>query len=455
MVRDYRGSRELETGCNLVCFFMHSSLCAKLLCLVLCIASCHSSTTATKNETAEDTARNKGRRLWHRRQANATRENDPNSSKTTKQHCSNYKFVKRKMRWLSPRQNRETKTAYRMAVLAALAYVPFHRQQRPEDERSLGFRLVTTRERSNFSLRVLTCRLLRALAWLWRHVLRVNQRTMRSLADEPSCRDGLNNKKKKIEHSRYRYTFDYWLFDWFEPTAVPGVNYHDTDLLVSTSHTNNVLALTFAGTDSAADHATNIQTFEKANHSGLFGRGGANNTKASTTIEGSLHRGFLNAYSRVDRGMVMALSHPANNTKNKNLTGSLYRRFGHCRPTSNKENRRDSKGNRSKNETTPTRLDNAVLHQQTSNNTTLANRAPRVKIGRKGICRSRGEKLMTILEELVTDALTKGRAVHLSGHSLGKNSLVKISCQMREPELMLTKYTSQEVALLQYWHSTF
>jgi hypothetical protein len=131
------------------------------------------------------------------------------------------------------------------------------------------------------------------------------------------CQQLLNQRVEK----GHEYTFDYWFYDWFEPTAVPGVNYHDTDLLVSTLG-DKTLALAFAGTASAADCVTNIQTFEKNTHSNLF-HGGIN-----ATIEGSLHRGFLNAFSRVHRGSVLRLCQEC--SRSKELTRSLEHRYGHC-----------------------------------------------------------------------------------------------------------------------------
>ena len=65
------------------------------------------------------------------------------------------------------------------------------------------------------------------------------------------------------------------------------VRFHDTDILIATSNNGKEIIIAFGGTASAGDLSTNLQTFESANHSSFFQGGG---------IEGSLHRGFLNAY---------------------------------------------------------------------------------------------------------------------------------------------------------------
>lgn len=54
------------------------------------------------------------------------------------------------------------------------------------------------------------------------------------------------------------------------------------------------LVVAFAGTASTVDAFTNVQTFEPADHSHFFDGG-----RKNQTVQGSLHRGFLNAYSRV------------------------------------------------------------------------------------------------------------------------------------------------------------
>ena len=131
---------------------------------------------------------------------------------------------------------------------------------------------------------------------------------------QPSCRQVVSRQAK----SGFEFDFQWYLHDWHEPTPLAG-KWHDTDLLVATSG-DDTLVLSFAGTASAADAVTNVQTFEKVGHSGLF------NISA-----GSIHRGFLNAYSRVERGKVsrICLKETCNHHYN-NLTSSLHQRFQHC-----------------------------------------------------------------------------------------------------------------------------
>ena len=73
------------------------------------------------------------------------------------------------------------------------------------------------------------------------------------------------------------YSFDYFFYDWYEPTGVKGLRFHDTDVLISTTSSQekagsfpDTLVVAFAGTASVADAVTNVQTFEPANHSKFF-----------------------------------------------------------------------------------------------------------------------------------------------------------------------------------------
>jgi hypothetical protein len=83
--------------------------------------------------------------------------------------------------------------------------------------------------------------------------------------------------KKQEQKDRYQYKFDYWFYDWYEPSGVKGVYFHDTDLLIATSGDDKALVLAFEGTASATDAVTNHETFEPCNHSGFF-PGGSNLT---------------------------------------------------------------------------------------------------------------------------------------------------------------------------------
>lgn len=203
----------------------------------------------------------------------------------------------------------------------------------------------------------------------------------------------------------------YWLYDWFEPTKLGLVNFHDTDVLVAKSDGRNpTLALSFAGTQSAADHVTNVQTFEPASHSGLFRVDGTKYRNETLLIEGSIHRGFLNAYSRVEKGWVLRLSAKQNDTddfKIKDPLYTLHQRYRHC-GTNQKEKKRNLH-NRS-NRTIDYPPESIRDRNATQEIVTKA---------RNGGCHSKGEKLMTILRELIIGALQQGTTVHISGHSLG------------------------------------
>jgi hypothetical protein len=295
------------------------------------------------------------------------------------------------------------KMAYRMAVLSTLAYWEFHKSPMA----ATGFSVV--------SGETLLCR-------FWERTLTLLRNCNPHLAylhTASSSRTTDTSTTTSCRHSNREkdFTFDYWLYDWFEQTSIPGVNFHDTDLLVSTSNGKknaNTLVLTFAGTASAADAFTSMQTFERANHSQFFG----------SVIQGTLHRGFLNAYSRVNRGSVLRILATNITTNNwssirmekdeyeqstSTLT-SLDRRFRHC----TKENSRSVKTNESVDDEQVDAADEEKdrdIKQPDNNHFTRKTK--------KGGCRVQGEKLMTILRELVTRALLHGKRVHISGHSLG------------------------------------
>ena len=270
----------------------------------------------------------------------------------------------------------DTKMAYRMAALSALVYFPFHKKLDQQGHFDLPFEFRLTGKRLSWSQWTRCC-LFRSLQDALPSIWIFATATGTTSSSSPSCRT--QSKIRYREHARHGWILRYWLYDWHEPTAIPGVRYHDTDLLVSTSVDNQQLVVTFAGTASAADHATNLQTFEWANHSEFF-----------QSVQGSLHRGFLNAYSRVERGSVLALT-GNNDNLTSSLTHALQKRFGACTATS----------------TTPgTSAGNGTASLKT-------------KRKRRSGCRWRNEKLVIILREMVTQALRAGKTVHLSGHSLG------------------------------------
>jgi hypothetical protein len=194
---------------------------------------------------------------------------------------------------------------------------------------------------------------------------------------------------------------------------------------------------------------TNIQTFESVQHAGgLFqtAMDMSTNTNTTTTIggtppdmlQGSIHRGFLNAYSRTERGSILNLCHGSSKSSSSssssltNCTSSLpkesilHRRYRHCRAEKSDstndgmlhehdfdqydvvEAERRSSSTANENQT-DTSIEATLKHQEES---------IIKKRGRRG-CKIQNTKLMTILRELVTDYLSDGRSVLVAGHSLG------------------------------------
>ena len=369
----------------------------------------------------------------------------PNNPPLHSSSNSNKSFVPRP--WRRFLQNRRAKMAYRMAVLARLAYYPYYERLVANELFFLG--TTTTGEEQNersFHEFCVTVRRSFRLRFLWCQfrcrVVKLLLRSMTMILDRPpqkqsshrdqskACTEWLN-KRAKEKANKHRYTLHYSLYGWAEPTPVPGVSYHDTDLIVATSNDNKTLVVAFAGTESPVDHATNIQTFEPIEHSGMFHGGvishhGSDNS--TSFLKGSIHRGFLNAYSRVEQGGVLSLSPGGNNgTRVGDLTHSLDRRFGHCRP---KEKERLPKLDRPKLQfqDSENNLHNLLvssadgissLSSSEGNVSTEPSVKETTQLESNGACRVEGESLMAILRELMTEALLHGKTVHLSGHSLG------------------------------------
>jgi hypothetical protein len=371
------------------------------------------------------------------------------------------------------RRHRKPKLAYRIAVLATLSYWEFQKWSLPENV--TGFRLRNDSPKISskgvwasslrHKLRLLACRVQKRKASFAADIFDIIKRsntmtldvlniaavvtneTGTELLPSKSCEQLLSTGLRE-ERDRHRYTFQYWLYNWFEP-GVAGVNFHDTDVLVSTSDDGNSLVIAFGGTASTADAVTNIQTFEPANHSRFF-HGGRNGT-----VHGSLHRGFLNAYSRVERGSVLRLGPSDNPLAMDALLGSLHKRFRYCTAGAKaqaKKRHRDKKAD--KNNESNTR--NSTEDVEASNDTELLDenddlasdetrtsedKPNNVKERRSGGCRTKGEKLVIILRELVTTALQSGRTVHVTGHSLGGGlaSLLAMDIVVNYPHVSVSR----------------
>lgn len=204
-----------------------------------------------------------------------------------------------------------------------------------------------------------------------------------------------------------RYTFQYSLYNWKE-SGVAKVRFHDTDILLSTSNNGKELVIAFGGTASAGDLSTNLQTFESANHSSFFQGDG---------IQGSLHRGFLNAYSRVDEGYILPLGNDV--SQSMPLLRDIHDLFTEC------EEERVRRKGKSSNSTNSNRISGLMLateiyeassNEVNSNHTLTDN--DREKKRRRG-CHFKRKKLSDILRQVVINALRQGLTVHVTGHSLG------------------------------------
>lgn len=263
-------------------------------------------------------------------------------------------------------------TAYRMAILSSLAYWEFHKH--PQSNNLTSFRLQTDIPKKHKSLgqsaQVALCHVASGVS----NSVTIVEQYKNPNQQQHSCRHVVQQQ----HNSGIQYDLQWYLYNWHEPTPLAG-KWHDTDLLVATSG-DDTLVLSFAGTASAADAVTNVQTFEKVTHSRLFQN------------EGSIHRGFLNAYSRVERGQVYKI---ASQRQSNNLTHSLQQRYGDCYLDSDADNTDES-----------------------ANNNTFAVTKDKKKRKRPK-CRGRDENLMIILRELVNSALVAGHKIHLVGHSLG------------------------------------
>ena len=281
-----------------------------------------------------------------------------------------------------------------------------------------------------------------------------------------------------------RYQIEWTLQNWYE-ASLPKVKWHDTDLIVATSGSTE-LVLSFGGTASASDQLTNVQTFEPVGR-GIFGSangcaGGSGNATNNDTISGSVHRGFLNAYSRVVRGSILrlcetdvtastvALGNRGNMCKME-LTRTLHSRYDDCLALARKRRKNitnidtlrthesdDGGENKTTTYASNRTLDASSDNKEASNDTNttkatkwarlkrkLANRidAKRSQKRAKQLlgCQSDGEKLMDILRELVTDALQSGHSVYLTGHSQGAAiaTLLALDIVLNSPQVPITK----------------
>ena len=387
--------------------------------------------------------------------------------------------------------------AYKMALLANLAYWQFH-QWKDEVTKlpiSGGFRIKHSRQQKGLrrALKALRTKissyishnnpiLLYPKSKIRQEAHQLNTSVPLNGINDNNGRDASTQEESLLVEDKEVFTFEYSLYNWHERT-IPGVSFHDTDILIASSNQGK-LVISFAGTSSTADAFTNLQTFEFANHSSLFhgGRPGLSN------VEGSIHRGFLNAYSRVHQGGVVRLSdqsrncasfrrHDMNRSRHSSfkeqweLVEPLHNRYCHCvdrgqSPSSSKRSKEKSnsrwwmgsalrKGNKSHFEgnkafdfeasMTEEEIDFFAQgdegEHQTLHYPNTTSRKLRVRRRKSGGCFSRREKLVDILRDLVTNALTRGAEVFVVGHSLGGGvaSLAALDIVVNFPKISLSR----------------
>jgi hypothetical protein len=344
------------------------------------------------------------------------------------------------------RRGRKPKVAYKMAILASMSYWEFHKWALPNN--TAGFRLSI--EKGPLSIRCIA----HGLGTLLVDVLSQSNIQTATYMDEDDDSVHLLNATSRDTHNKTFSSrlpplrdenhqdkdyikFEYWMYNWYEPTGVAGVNFHDTDILVATADNDTTLTITFAGTQSTADAITSVQTFEPANHSSFF------QDKWNQSLEGSLHRGFLNAYSRVSRGRVLRLENNANTDPTNGISESLHRRFGHCTVDAKRESKRRRK-QRGEDGIDATKSDTEVIENVEDSEPNLqldAIVSGKVKEHREGGCMSRGDKLMVILREAIFGALSRRQTVHIIGHSLGGGlaTLTALDIIINFPEIPVSR----------------
>jgi hypothetical protein len=154
-----------------------------------------------------------------RRQTRNEKANERDQKDCT-HYASSSMGVRRKLRRWIQRRHRKPKTSYRMAILATLAYWEFYK--RPLPENAIGFRLRNDPTRMHACLvrqRIASIRyrmLKKLISWnpqisYWPPNEAVGLLRMESCPQTVS---------KKREKDRYQYIFDYWLYDWYEPSGV-------------------------------------------------------------------------------------------------------------------------------------------------------------------------------------------------------------------------------------------
>ena len=325
--------------------------------------------------------------------------------------------------WRSQRkQKRIARKAYRMGILSSLAYHNFDTKDSEtnswefsliddphpvqylldkSDNRSSTTQTISSGKKRNRLVARVIARLQVSTCQIQYRVAQILQRVSSDHKYKPPNRKSSHKQqcKHKIlkQHGKGKtYNVEWYFSDWHEKNKVKA--WHDTDLIIATSGTAEIV-LSFAGTASTADALTNVQTLEPVKHSRLF-----TDTNSTSSIEGNIHRGFLNAYSRVSRGRIKRLNNNGHYIKSNSLMG-IESLFTQC--ITQHRSRKQSKS-----------TSVAVIPL----NTTEKEKRKHEKRLQQYItqdCYSRDYKLMDILRNVTTTALKSGQTVHVVGHSLG------------------------------------
>mmetsp|Transcript_35130 Transcript_35130/g.83910 ORF Transcript_35130/g.83910 Transcript_35130/m.83910 type:complete len:493 (-) Transcript_35130:107-1585(-) len=323
------------------------------------------------------------------------------------------------------RERRKAKQAYTMAVFSSIAYEKFRNQN---DDLTWEFSVKNDKKAFQETSAVVKSG----------QRLRDMFSKMKSRADALLCRlDTTTARKNKCgiypiaQQPKETYTIDYLLEDWHEENAAK-IKWHDTDLIVASGRNELVIAL--AGSASFGDLITNIQTFEPASHSGLF------------ETDGGLHRGFVNSYSRVNRGKVRRLNREIKSVQ------VLEDMLDRCESSRN-SNFGDTYG------INGTNAVNGTSYVEISNEKRRRRKQKNVK---RKTCHSRGVKLMDALKNATFEALRSGRTVHLVGHSLAgaiaqllSMDIVLNKRDVQTRRLHLWTFGSPEIADSQFYSSVW
>ena len=171
--------------------------------------------------------------------------------------------------------------------------------------------------------------------------------------------------------SKESFKLRWFLSNWHEN------GWHDTEVLLAETRETAVIA--FRGTESRADMITNSQAYESVRHSRYF----------NGIDHGAVHRGFLNAYTRVDSGDITAL--------NSQRAGSDT--FGDAIPTT---------------------YNDCMKARHRNTDTTIT--GPQAAF----TCAVRGIRLAGLLVDSAFSALHKGKNLVITGHSLGVYTYIHI-----------------------------